>query len=239
MGVLTVPELPAALYDAIHEVRGKDYGLESLRLLEMVALGRPGATSLLDVACGTGRHLQHLSHSLECAGLDADAGMLALARLRCPDLSFTQADMVDFDLGRHFDVVTCLFSAIGYVATEERLDRSVACMAKHLSRGGLLIVEPWFQPEEWSDGIVNMNTVDQPELKAVRMNISRRQADVAVLDFHWLVGTPQGIESFVEHHELALFTWDQYRAAFERAGLEVEVDKRGLSGRGLVVGRKR
>lgn len=46
-----------------------------------------------------------------------------------------------------------------------------------------------------------------------------------------------GIDTFVEHHELGLFTWDQYRSAFEQAGLETQVDEVGLLGRGLVLGR--
>ena len=53
------------------------------------------------------------------------------------------ADMTSFDLGRRFDVVTCLFSSIGYVGTAERLDQAIATMAAHLEPGGTLIVEPW------------------------------------------------------------------------------------------------
>src|SRR3712207_7289123 len=45
---------------------------------------------------------------------------------RYPDVRFHQGDMTDFDLGRRFDVVVCLFSAIGYVLTEERLRQTLA-----------------------------------------------------------------------------------------------------------------
>lgn len=228
----------AELYDAVHDARGKDYAAESARLLALIRAKAPGAATLLDVACGTGRHLQHLSEHLVCAGLDADAGMLELARRRCEDVSFVRGDMVDFDLPQRFDVVTCLFSAIGYMTTEERPRASVARMASHLLPGGLLIVEPWFRPEQWTEGAVSMNGVDEPELKAARINVSGRHGDVAILDFHWLVGTPDGVGGFVEHHELGLFSWDQYRDAFEAPGLEVELDTTGLTGRGLVLGRR-
>ena len=39
--------------------------------------------------------------------------------------------MIDFDLDRAFDVVTCLFSAIAYVRTAENLFRAVARLAAH------------------------------------------------------------------------------------------------------------
>ena len=59
---------------------------------------------------------------------------------------------------------------------------------------------------------------------------------VAVLLFHYLVGTPQGVEHFTERHELALFSHEEYLAAFRAAGLEVVYDEEGLMGRGLYIG---
>jgi SAM-dependent methyltransferase len=225
----------AKLYDLVNEAEGKDYGRESTFVLDVIRARVPDAASLLDVACGTGRHLEHLSSHLRCAGLDRDEGMLAIARERCPDVPLRRGDMVDFDLGEQFDAVVCLFSAIGYTMSSERLDRAVRSMARHVRPGGVLIVEPWIQPELWLDGYVSLACVDRPDLKVARVSTSSRRGDVAVLDFHYLVGTSDGIEGFVEHHELALFGWDPYRAAFERAGLAPEVDEQGLIGRGLVV----
>jgi SAM-dependent methyltransferase len=160
--------------------------------------------------------------------------MLDIARRRCPGVAFTRTDMVEFDLGERFDAVVCLFSAIGYAMSVPRLDQTVRSMARHLRPAGLLVVEPWFQPEQWFDGFLSLASVDEPDLKAARMSQSSRRDDIAIIDFHYLVGTAQGIESFAEHHELALFTWAEYRRACERAGLVPEVDEHGLIGRGLV-----
>ncbi len=43
---------------------------------------------------------------------------------------------------------------------------------------------------------------------------------------------------FTEQHDLGLFDDDQYRAAFEAAGLETYFDAEGLDGRGLYIGVK-
>jgi hypothetical protein len=111
-------------------------------------------------------------------------------------------------------------------------------MARHLNPGGLLLIEPWIFPDKWNDGHLHQLVVDQPDLKISRMNISRREGHVAVLDMHHLVGTPDGIEYFVERHELTFFTPEEYRAALEAAGLTVTFEEQGFTDRGMFIGRQ-
>ena len=56
-----------------------------------------------------------------------------------------------------------------------------------------------------------------------------------MLDFHFLVGTPDAVETFAERHELGLFTGDEYLASF-RVGLETTHEPVGLTDRGLYLG---
>ncbi len=145
--------------------------------------------------------------------------------------------MVDFDLGERFDVVTCLFSSIGYVGTVERLERALACMARHLRPDGLLVVEPWLTPQAFRPGAApHAVFVDQPDLKAARFSEVHLEGRLSRLVFQYLVGGSEGIEYFTETHVLALFTRQGYLAAGERAGLEVRWEEGGLTGRGLLVG---
>lgn len=86
-----------------------------------------GELSLLDVACGTGLHLQHLAPRFgHVEGLDLNERMLALARDRLPGVPLHHGDMLDFDLGRRFDVITCLFSAIGHMKRYADMSEAVA-----------------------------------------------------------------------------------------------------------------
>jgi SAM-dependent methyltransferase len=228
----------ARFYDAIYG--WKDYEDEVRRLLALIDVyrGAPPA-SLLDVACGTGKHLALLrGHVAHLEGVELNENMLAVARGRLPDVPFQQGDMTGFDLGRRFDVVTCLFSAIGYAGTVEGLQKAARSMARHLNPGGLVLIEPFIFPDKWNDGQLHQLVVDQPDLKISRMNLSRREGQVAVLDMHHLVGTPEGVEHFVERHELTLFTPEEYRAALESASLAVAFDEYGLDGRGMFVGRR-
>ena len=225
----------AHIYDAVYSF--KDYATESERIHALIEERSPGAATLLDVACGTGKHLEQLRAWSAVTGLDLDADLLAIARERLGDVELHQGDMTAFSLGRQFDVVTCLFSSIGYVGTVERLVRAIAAMATHLAPGGVLIVEPWLTPDVWMVDRPHLLTVDEPELKIARMTISGREGRLAIMNFEYLIGTPAGIEAFSERHEAALFTGEEYRAAFTAAGLAVEHDPDGLTGRGLYVAR--
>jgi hypothetical protein len=80
--------------------------------------------------------------------------------------------------------------------------------------------------------------VDQPDLKVARMDVSEERDEIGVLNFHFLVASPSGVDYFTELHEVGLFTVDQYLDAFGSAGLEVTHDRDGPMGRGLYAGVK-
>jgi len=221
----------ARFYDALYGSR--DYETAARSLHERIQLLRPGARSLLDVGCGTGKHLQVLRQWYEVEGLDLNPDLLAIARDRLGDAALYQQDMAVMDTGRRYDVITCLFSAIAYVRTAANLRRTVERFRDHLETRGVVFLEPYFSPEQYWTDRVTLNVVDQPDLKIAWMYTSPPPVDnIAIVDIHHLVGTPKGVESFTERHAMGLFTAAEYAEAFERAGLRAEFDPVGLFGRG-------
>jgi SAM-dependent methyltransferase len=163
--------------------------------------------------------------------------MLARARSRLPDVPIHEGDMRDFALGREYDAVTCLFSAIAVVQTVDGLRQAVATMASHLRPGGVLIVEPWDSPEEHpAEGKPWVEVVEEPGRIAVVMETSVLAGSMWHEDAHYLVWTPEGIEHVHAQEETGAFTREDHLAAFRAAGLEVEHDPVGLIGRGLYIG---
>jgi SAM-dependent methyltransferase len=230
-----VYEQSARVYDALF--RRKDYAAASHVLCTIVDRFAADASSLLDVACGTGRHLEHLRRRFDVEGLDLSQDMLAVARDRCPGVRLHQASLLDFSLGRRFDVVTCLFGSIAYAPDAPSLQRAMRRLAAHVQPGGLLIVEPWITPERFVDGRLVFDSVDDPDLKVARMYVTRRKESVSVFESEYLVGTVDGVIRFSERQELGLFTDVEYRTALAAAGFEV-VDASGdLFGYGLYVCR--
>jgi SAM-dependent methyltransferase len=190
------------------------------------------------VACGTGHHLLYLKEHFAVEGLDLNPELLEVARQRNPEVPFYEGDMIDFDMGKKFDIITCLFSSIGYAKTLENLHQTINTMSTHLNSDRLLIIEPWFTPNEWKPDTVHALFVDEPELKIARVNTSYQEDRLSYFDLHYLIGTPQKTEYFVESHKLGLFEKEEMEEAFVNAGLLVAYDEQGLIGRGLYTGRK-
>ena len=227
----------ANYYDLIYDTVGKDYRKETKRLRALIQNCKQSrGKDLLDVACGTGRHIQSMRKFYSCEGLDLQPRLLTIARKRNPRVMFHRGNMLTFDLHKQFDAITCLFSAIGYMRTIRELNLAIRNMARHLKPGGVIIVEPWLTPDKIIPGHVGAVFVNQPKLKIARINILVMKGRLSVFKLHYLVGTPNGVEYMTELNEFGLFTHAEYLAAFRKAGLKVTYDRKGLIGRGLYIG---
>ena len=79
----------ARYYDAIYAF--KDYAKEAERLHTLVLEHkRSDGVRLLDVACGTGNHLEHLRDHYQVEGVDLDHDMHAIASHKSPIFPFTK-----------------------------------------------------------------------------------------------------------------------------------------------------
>ena len=141
-------ETPPGPWGVSDADRGQDY---DRRFAEIAASGVDmhgeatfvealGVRSVLDAGCGTGRvGIELARRGLEVIGVDADPGMLDVARSKAPELEWLEADLSALDLaGRRFDAVVMAGNVMIFVApgTEGAvLKRSAA----HLRTGGLVV----------------------------------------------------------------------------------------------------
>jgi SAM-dependent methyltransferase len=229
----------ARVYDLLYDAAGKDYGAESSTLHALIQQRVPGATSLLDVACGTGGHLVHLRQWYEVVGVDIDSGMLDEARRRLPGETLVEGDMRRFSLNRTFDAVVCLFSSIGYTRSEHELDDAVSAMVSHLRPGGVFVMDGWIRPDAWKDDApVQLLCASDANVTVARMSRSRREGNTTLLDMHHLIGSGRGLDYEVDLHEMTLFEPTQYEAALQRSGLiSIETVPSPLPGRDRYVGK--
>ena len=228
------------LYDVIYG-RMKDYAAEARTIAALLERERPGARTVLDVACGTGEHARHLAdaHGLAVDGLDLEAAFVEIARRKNSQARFERADMRDFDLGRSYDAVICMFSSIGYAGTLEGVTAALRRFRAHLSPGGVAVVEPWFTPDAFHPGRVFVHTAEGDGVTVCRMSQSSVEGRTSRVHFEYLIGRADGLARASEVHELGLFTTDEMRACFEAAGLECAYDPVGPTNRGLFVAHQR
>ncbi|MGH3994802.1 MAG: class I SAM-dependent methyltransferase, partial [Pseudonocardiaceae bacterium] len=229
----------AEIYEPLYRLRGKDWVAEAEELVKLILERSPGARSLLDVACGTGTHLETFARLLDhVEGLEIAAPMLAVAQRRLPDVAVHAGDMRGFDLGRTFDAVTCMFNSIGYLGSVPEMRAAVGAMARHLVPGGILVIDPWWFPERFIEGFLAADAGHVDGRAVARVSHSTRDGRVSRIEARFLVGGPEGIREYTHVHRLTLFTEAEYLAAFADAGCPAEYQEGGRTGRGLFIGAR-
>lgn len=227
----------AKIYYAQHTMRGKNYQAEAELVAEQIRRRLPGASSVLDVACGTGGHLGPFTELIGYAeGIDLSEPMLEIARADLPGIPLHLGDMRSFELGRAFDSLTCLFGSIGYVDSREELQRTFECFARHVVPGGVVAVEPWWFPETYIDRWLSSDILHHEGTTIARVAHTVRDGDASRMEVHYLEAAPDsGVRHLSEVHRAMLFTRQEYESAFVRAGLDPEYVPGVQAGRGLFV----
>ena len=230
----------AEYYDELY-VKPEKYQLEAEKTIALIETYKlSGGNELLDLACGTGGHIQYwLEHRYRVTGLDLSPEMLARAVGKYPDVEFHPGDMVDFDIGREFDALVCLYGSIGFVRTPENLDRTLVTFAAHLKQGGVLCLMPWTTQEEFEPGII-VEAVKHSHVRISRMeNVKYKAPGIIEVDFHHLVGCDGVVTYHTQSMEIGLFSRQQYLDAITGAGLELMAYYQGADmPMGVFVARK-
>jgi SAM-dependent methyltransferase len=224
----------AEYYDLVYGK--KDYQGEAERLRSLFGQFVPHGRTILDIACGTGEHLRFLPE-YQVAGIDLEPAFVRVASEKRPDGNFQVADMQRFELGCKFDILICLFSAVGYLLTPEAILSALRCFKAHLAPGGAIFIEPFFERNGWRTGEANIVIGEDDRRKVCRLMTSDRKGDVAILTGHYLLAEGINVRYAVERHELLLFDRDQWRDLYRDADLAAEYLPDAFSSRGLYVVR--
>ncbi len=208
----------AEYYDQIY-LKRNDYKSESEVVQNIIRqFKRNSSKTLLDVGCGTGEHLKYLSQHFRCTGLDISTEMINTARAKVPNARFEVGDMIDFRLRDRFDVITCLFSSIGYVQNFRKLVRTLRNFYDHLTNDGLALVEPWVFKKDFRKGNFALDTYEDEKTKLARMGTSKLTGSHWLVHFHYLIGNNGEIMHTKEIHKMIAADYEDYVKGFNLAG---------------------
>jgi SAM-dependent methyltransferase len=228
----------AKYYDSLYF--DKDYARDVKIIRRSIARYKSSTgRELLDVGCGTGKHLEHF-RDFHCTGVDVSDEMLRIAKKNASNARFVRGDMSHFHLLTKFDVILCLFSSIGYLKTSRQLRIAIRNFARHLKVGGIVIIEPWIQESKWRVGHVGIKTYNSETVKIVRMDIGSKKGKLSVSDYHFLIAhTREGIKYFRERQSMRFFDLKETVAIMKQSNINAKFLRKGLSGRGLLIGVKK
>jgi len=146
----------AERYDLFHGEFGQ-HDPEQVGFFQQL-FARHGVGTILDCACGTGKHL-HMFHSLgyKATGSDISPSMLAQARNNLTNAGIeVPLHQIDYrELPLHFrtpfDAVTCLSSSILHMASDEQVLLAFRSMRAVLRPGGILVLTQGTTDRQWAE----------------------------------------------------------------------------------------
>jgi SAM-dependent methyltransferase len=175
---------------------------------------------LLDVACGTGRHIEFLKDYYKILGVDINPEMLKIARLKIPEVKFMKGDMKKLNIEEKFDVVICMFSAVNYNTTFEELKTTFENFYNHLKNGGILIFDLGLNIENWIEGLISVDTVVDENLKIAIICQSHLDNGVFNADFVFLIKENGKLDFDIDQHELGVFGIENVIELMEDVGFK-------------------
>jgi SAM-dependent methyltransferase len=224
----------AKFYDLLY--KDKNYAKEALYIDALVnkyfSSKNKNYLSLLDLACGTGKHLFELS-SLgysHVAGSDISASMIKLASSKAQELnkkidfynySFQQANKVP---GK-FHVVVSMFSAINYITTLEDQLQAFKNIHGLLNDTGLFIFDYWNGNAVLRDySPVKVLRKKENAAEIIRIsetNIDAIKQDVFVKFSCLYLEEDKIIDQFEEIHHLHYYHFSEIRNLLYAAGFKI------------------
>lgn len=98
--------------------------------------------TVLDMACGRGRHAAVLARAgMSVTGIDISVESIGFAKKNVPQAHFEVHDIrVPFATDQ-FDAVVCLFTSLGYSDDRRDDSRAVAAAAKAMKPGGVFVLD--------------------------------------------------------------------------------------------------
>jgi len=174
----------AHFYDVYYA--DKDYGAEAQFVLDLASRFADAPKTLLDMGCGTGRHLaEFVKRGFACDGFDLSEDMLAQARRRLSGkpVDLAQANLTAFQNGKQYDLVVSMFAVMGYLVKNEDLIAGLRTARKHLRPRGIFVFDNWFGPavlaqkpeqrrHEYKDGDRTIVRAVTPRLDPVGQNVT-------------------------------------------------------------------
>jgi SAM-dependent methyltransferase len=187
-------------------------------LAEYLAI--PAKASILDAACGKGRHSAFLaSNGFAVTGFDLATDSIAAAKKTYEALinnPFHQLDFFVHDIRKPFrengfDYVFNLFTSFGYFETEEENQETISALAASLKAGGRLVID-FFNTEKI---VASLPQNETKEIDGVRFAISKS------LQGKFIVKDIRFEDKHFQERVIAI-QYQDFMRYFEQANLQVQ-----------------
>lgn len=227
----------ADLYDVLYDE--KDYAGEAGFILEIIRrYSENGAKTLLDVGCGTGRHLVSFARTgIKVTGFDVSKGMIRHAKERIAKAGREEpgirnnlpvakvADARSFSAGKAYDCTVSMFAVIGYLTTNEDLLAALQNIRRHVKRNGLFIFDVWFGPAVlFQKPETRVKEFNAGDVRTIRMAVPEPDYLRNVVSVHYRVLQLSGhkvVREVRETHRMRFFFIPELEFYLQQSGFTI------------------
>lgn len=222
----------AAYYDILYQ--DKDYTKEALfisKLIKEELAKKNSDVRVLDVACGTGRHVIELSQlGYNVAGSDQSKEMIEKAmkesEMRKLDIEYYNESFQSLGkIGKKYDVILSMFSAINYITNYKDLSITFKNINYLLLDDGIFVFDFWNGNaviDSFSPVRVKRVKKDSNEIIRISETTIDRISQLATVKFHFMVIDNYGvIKEFDEKHLIRYFFLQEMSDLLQANNFEV------------------
>lgn len=179
-------------------------------------LNMPTNASIVDLACGKGRHSVFLNKAgFNVVGVDLSENSIEYAKqFENNQLHFNVADLRNFNSDLKFDYAFNLFTSFAYFKTEEENKKVLTCFKNCLKPNGILLLD-FFNAEKLAQ---HKNICESKTIDGISFNINKVIENKKII---------KRIEFEVEGHdyyfqeEVQLLTLADFRLLFSQIGFTI------------------
>ena len=186
----------------------------------------PGRHSLLELGCGGGHTLSHLTADFSLTAADLSPDMLALSAALNPGVIHYRGDMRTIRLGRAFAAIL-IHDAIDYMLTAADLRAVFATAKAHLEPGGILLISPDYFRETFAGPTVQhwIRPSANLDLTVIEYCYDPDPADTTIESLFFFLLREAGGDLRVEQdrHSTGLFPSDLWLQLLTDAGFAPEL----------------
>ncbi len=188
----------------------------------------PGRQRILELGCGGGHLLSHLTGDFEAEAVDISPQMLELSRKLNPGVVHHLGDMRTVRLPEKFDAVLA-HDAISYMLTEEDLRAVFATARAHLRPGGVFLAAPDLVRDTFRPRVLQwpgrpQSSPDGPTVTVEESIMSPDPADTVMESLFVYTIVENGVTRIEEDlHLSGLFPIATWLRLLEEAGFDPEV----------------
>lgn len=221
----------AGLYDLIYH--DKNYAAEALfvaNLIKKFSVSKE-TSSILDLACGTGRHAEELYHMgflVDASDLSADMIHIAQDRAKQQKLAihfYNESFQTSHLIQKRYDTIIAMFSAIDYLTHSDDLTLSLKNIRGLLKEKGLFIFDFWnghSVSDQYSPTRIKQVTKGTQTITRHSKTTLDSLNQLAIIHFNFVLSeSGQIIHEFSEEHQVRYFFPEEMKNILEKNGFQV------------------